>query len=88
MKPSALLRATLLGAILLGGLTACGGSDHDAPPPVAPAPPPPPVAVDTPDPFVAQVASLAAAMPDDAEPAALDAIVPTMPENTEPAPVP
>jgi hypothetical protein len=88
MTPSTLLRATLLGAILLGGLTACGGSDHDAPPPAAPAPPPPPVAVGTPDPFVTLVAGVVANSPDDAEPASFDATVPTMPEITEPAPLP
>jgi hypothetical protein len=88
MKTSALLGAILPAAILLGGLTACGGSDHDDRPPAPPVSTPPPVAVDAPDPFVVQVASVAASSPDDAEPAALDASAPTMPENTEPAPVP
>jgi hypothetical protein len=82
MKTSA-----LLGAILFAGLTACGGSDHDDRSPAPPVPPPPPVAGDAPDQFVVQVAGVAATAPDDAEPAALDASAPTMPENTEPAPL-
>jgi hypothetical protein len=80
MKTSA-----LLGAILFMGLTACGGSDHDGHPQTPPVQPPPPVAGDAPDAFVVQVAGVAAAAPDDAEPAALDASAPTMPDNTEPA---
>ncbi|ALK97473.1 hypothetical protein AB595_12955 [Massilia sp. WF1] len=78
--------AALLGFLLLAGLTACGGSDHDdhgQPPPASP----PPVAEGAPDPFTAQVASLSASAPDDTEPVALDGAAPTMPDNTEPQPV-
>jgi hypothetical protein len=81
MKTSA-----LLGAFLLLSLTACGGSDHDDHP-QAPPSPPPPVAGNAPDAFAVQVAGVAAAAPDDTEPAALDATAPTMPDNTEPAPL-
>jgi hypothetical protein len=79
-------KLTLIGMLAL--LSACGGHDHDDA--VAQMPPPAtggnggPAA---PDAFTAQVAALAAAQPDDAEPAALDASAPTMPEDTEPGPV-
>lgn len=69
-------------AVLL--LSACGGSNDRPPPPPVQAPVPPPVATDA---FTVQVAQLAAAQPDDTEPAALDATAPSMPEDTEPGPV-
>ena len=81
-------KLTLIGLLAL--LSACGGHDHDD---MAQTPPPPPPATGgnsgpaAPDAFTTQVTAVAAVQPDDAEPAALDASEPTMPENTEPAPV-
>lgn len=79
-------KPALFGAILLAALAACGGSDHDgglqSPPAV-----PPPSGGAAPDKFVAQVASVAATAPDATEPEGLDASAPTMPEDTEPAPI-
>jgi hypothetical protein len=76
----------LTGVLLLAGLAACGGSDHDhggAPSPGMP----PPVGADMSDKFLSQVASVAAAAPEDAEPALLDDSPPTTPDSTEPAPI-
>lgn len=75
----------LPGILLVAGLAACGGSDHDqgAASPGAP----PPVGADTSDKFLSQVASVAAASSDGTEPAGLDDSPPTMPDNTEPAPL-
>jgi hypothetical protein len=80
-------KLTLIGMLAL--LSACGGHDHHDMAAQTPLPPATggnggPAAQ---DPFTTQVAAVAAAQPDEAEPAALDASAPTMPENTEPAPV-
>lgn len=85
MKKASLICLTLL-------LGACGGgsSYNDYPTP-APAPPPPPPVVTPPAPvvdaFFTSVKGSAAAMPDDAEPVSIDAVVATAPEDTEPAEV-
>ena len=82
---------TACAAMLL--LAACGGHDHDDDAAMPPATTPPvatnpaPSTDPAPDAFAAQVTTLVAASPDDAEPAALDAAAPTMPENTEPVAV-
>lgn len=81
------LLSLLVGATLMLG--ACGSNDPDpvVPPPVVTPPvvvTPPPVAVDA---FVTQVTTTAATPLDVNEPASIDALVATMPEDTEPAPV-
>jgi hypothetical protein len=70
---------------LLALLGACGGSNHEAvavvapPAPVTPAP--------LPDAYFSTVSGFAGAAPDNTEPLAVDAIVSTTPEDSEPAPV-
>lgn len=86
MTPHMRNAALLLSAALL--LTACGGSnDRD---PVATTPPPtsttpPPVSTDT---FFQTVLARVASLLDNDEPVAIDAIPVTVPETTEPEPVP
>ena len=86
MIPRTRNAALLLSAALL--LVACGGSnDRD---PVSTTPPPggttpPPVATDT---FFQTVLARVAALLDNDEPIAVDAIPVTAPETTEPEPVP
>ena len=81
------MRKLLSPLLLLGLLSACGGSHHDdtpvtTTPPVTTAPTP------VPDTFTVQVATIVAAQSDTAEPTAIDgAPTVTMPENTEPEPV-
>jgi len=73
-------------ALLLG---ACGGSNErehvsTPPPPPTGTNPPPPAA----DSFFSLVLSRVAAMLDNDEPVATDAVTATTPENTEPEPLP
>lgn len=72
-------------ALLLGG---CSDNDERAhappPPPPTGTVPPPPVA----DAFFTLVAARVAALLDNDEPVAVDAATATMPENTEPEPLP
>jgi hypothetical protein len=75
----------ILGAVLCAALLgACGGDSHrtEAATPVAPAPPAPPATVV--DAFTTSVKSASMASPDDTEPANIDAIVATAPEDAEP----
>ena len=72
-------------ALLLG---ACGGSDDHKPPTVTPPPTgttPPPVSTDT---FFQTVLARVASLLDNEEPIAVDPSPVTVPETTEPEPVP
>jgi hypothetical protein len=80
------MRTLTLTLLCLLALSACGGHDHDEN--VGQMPPPGAGGTAPPDVFAAQVATVVASQPDDTEPPALDATPPTMPENTEPVPVP
>ncbi|KQQ87826.1 hypothetical protein [Massilia sp. Leaf139] len=80
----AALAAALCAALALGG---CGGDSKtrfSEPPPTGGTPAPPPVASDS---FFDYVLARVNALLDDAEPASIDAVTETKPENTEPAPV-
>ncbi|NHZ66718.1 hypothetical protein [Massilia genomosp. 1] len=74
-------KLSLICAMLL--LTACGSDTHTSSPPDVPTPPPPPGPVA--DAFFTTVKTTVAAMPDDSEAVAIDAIASTAPEDTEPA---
>jgi hypothetical protein len=82
-----LLTATALCAAL--ALSACGDSSNDsprpAPPPTGTTPTPPPVS--TVDSFFAYVRNIAANLLESNEPEAIEGLVETKPENTEPEPV-
>ena len=84
--PSRLLRVAALSTAL--ALTACGGDSKttfsEPPPPAGGTPAPPPVASDS---FFDYVLARVNALIDNEEPAAIDAVTETKPENTEPAPV-
>jgi hypothetical protein len=89
MSLSHLPRLPLAAAALCAALalSACGG-DHNAPrvelPPTGGTPTPPPVASDS---FFDYVMARVNALIDNEEPASIDAVTETKPENTEPAPV-
>jgi hypothetical protein len=74
----------LMGALLLA---ACGGGskNHD-PVAVQPPPAPAPAPVQS-DPFVASLAGIVNTTSDDAEPGSVDTLAATMPEDAEPQPV-
>jgi len=74
----------VMGIGLVAALTACGGSD--APAPVAGGGTPP--VAGTQDPFTSTVAQAASVALEDQEPSdVLEQTAPTMPENTELAPI-
>jgi hypothetical protein len=84
-KRGAMLAAAFCSALALAG---CGGGGSDAPqhpPGGSSAPTPPPVS--TGDSFFAYVASVVVGLFDNNEPANIDAVTETKPENTEPEPV-
>jgi hypothetical protein len=89
MSLSLLPRLPLVAAALCTALalSACGG-DNKAPrvdlPPTGGTPAPPPVASDS---FFDYVMARVNALIDNEEPASIDAVTETKPENTEPAPV-
>lgn len=85
-------RGLLVTAALCGmlALSACGSSNDDDdrpqnPPPPTGSTPPPPVASG--DSFFAYVMNIAANLVDGNEPEAIEGLVETKPENTEPQPV-
>ena len=83
-KRGAMLAAAFCSALALAGCG--GGSDAPRHPPGGSgAPTPPPVA--TGDSFFAYVASVVVGLFDNNEPADIDAVTETRPENTEPEPV-
>ncbi|KQV90698.1 hypothetical protein ASD15_01050 [Massilia sp. Root351] len=71
--------APLALALLLGG---CGGSGGGTPAAPVVAPPPPVTMADA---FYSAVLALIGASPEDKEPAAIDGVAVTTPENSEPA---
>lgn len=74
--------AALAAGFLLGGCDSNDDDDHPpATPPAAPAPAP---AIDA---FIAFVKAQVASMLDTTEPVAIDTVVETTPDNTEPEPV-
>ena len=82
-KRGALAAATLCSLL---ALSACGGSSAprpELPPPAGSTPPP----VSAGDSFFAYVAARIGSLLDNEEPAAIDAVTETKPENTEPEPV-
>lgn len=82
MKKTSLICVALL-------LSACGGSDYNpqaqTPAPATPPPVTPPVPAQ--DAYFASVKGQSANMPEDSEPASIDAVVVTAPEDTEPGDV-
>jgi hypothetical protein len=78
------LAAALALAVLLG---ACHHHDDDRPTPgpVAETPNPPPATTDA---FFAYVSQIVATFSDTAEPASLEGVTVTAPDNTEPQPLP
>ena len=84
MKKISLICLTLI-------LSACGGESYNSYPTAAPTPPRAPPVVTPPAPvadaFFTSVKGSVAAMPDDAEPANIDALVATAPEDSEPGEV-
>ncbi|MFC0133508.1 hypothetical protein CR105_23030 [Massilia eurypsychrophila] len=87
-KRAAAIAVTVLAA---ASLAACGGDgdDYRAPDAPTPAPTPTPTPVPAIDAFFAAVSALiGTASPEDAEPsAAVESLVATTPENTEPQPI-
>ena len=84
------LRAAVLALACAGALAAChsGNDDRPSPPPAGGGgtTTPPPVASG--DSFFALVVSRVASLLDNDEPAAIDAVTATAPENTEPEALP
>jgi hypothetical protein len=76
-------KLSLICAMLL--LTACGSDTHTSSPPDVPTPPPPPPSGPVADAFYTTVKTTVAAMPDDSEPAGIDGVASTAPEDTEPS---
>jgi len=83
-KRGAMLAAAFCTAL---ALAACGGGSDapEHPPGGSSTPTPPPVA--TGDSFFAYVSALVGNLLDNTEPASIDAVAETKPENTEPEPV-
>ena len=82
-------RAAAFAAVLCTALalSACGGDSKTTfsePPPAGGTPPPPPVASDS---FFDYVLARVNALIDNEEPASIDGVTETRPENTEPQPV-
>jgi len=79
-------RALIVALAVTGLLAACGhgGDDHgnSTMPPVATTPPP------APDVFFAYLSSVVASTSETAEPVATDNVAVTVPEDTEPQPLP
>lgn len=83
-RRGALAAAAVCAAL---ALSACGGDSKTTfsePPPVGGTPVPPPVASDS---FFDYVLARVTALIDNEEPASIDGVTETKPENTEPAPV-
>jgi hypothetical protein len=83
-KPLAALAVALIAAV---GLAACGGSETHTYPDTTPAPTPAPAPGPMIDAFFTAVMNFVAASSDATEPASIEAIVATSPENTEPEPL-
>ena len=81
-KRGAMLAAAFCTALTLA---ACGGDDDRSQNPPGGGTTPPPVA--TGDSFFAYVSALVGNLLDNTEPASIDAVAETKPENTEPEPV-
>ena len=78
------MKKLLLIAAIAATLSACGSSHSESSPPPAPAPTPTPPPVSMVDAFFAAVQALVASAPEDTEPVSIDAVAVTAPENTEP----
>ena len=81
--------ATVAAALAVAAtLASCGSHDDDVKSPIAetPSPPSPPVAAG--DAFIAYVSQQVATADETSEPASVDAIAATAPEDTEPQPLP
>lgn len=91
MKPFSLMSGKRLAAaafalVSVFSLVGCSSSDDyddDFDPPILPPPPPAPVV----DAFFTTVLALVANSPDDLEPGAIEAVVVTAPEDSEPQPL-
>ena len=92
MKPFPLMSVKRLAAaafalVSVFSLVGCSSSsddyDDDFDPPILPPPPPAPVV----DAFFTTVLALVANSPDDLEPGAIEAVVVTAPEDSEPQPL-
>ncbi|MBZ2206740.1 hypothetical protein [Massilia soli] len=79
------MKKLLLIAAIAATLSACGGSSYsESSPPPAPTPTPTPPPMSMVDAFFAAVQALVASAPEDTEPVSIDAVAVTAPENTEP----